>query len=285
MKKLKHAGAALLYIAIYFALQTVVVSIYGFFAVAGEIYKTMLVRDVDFSEIADIINKSVRENAVLLTVITNILFVLTVFIIFKVRKKNFFREVGFLRPDPKFILPVMALGASLNVIISVVFSAIPFPESWWDAYNQASVSMDEMNALTVVAAVVIGPLTEEILFRGLLFTRVSRGFGVTVGIFASALVFAVLHGTIIWGLYTFLFGLLLAFVFVRSRSIVFPILLHFSFNLAGVLLSDGIPLVFIVISFIVFVAAAADFIIVSGKNRLRPADAPDNTDGEEKKDE
>lgn len=288
MKKLKHAGAALLYLAIYFAIQTVVVSIYGSVAVAGKIYDMMLVRDIDFSEITEILYKAVNENAVILTVITNILLVLTVFIIFKVRKKNFFSEVGFTKPDPKFILPVMAIGASLNVIISVVFSAIPFPESWWEAYYQATVSMDEMNALTVVAAVLIGPLTEEILFRGLVFTRVSRGFGVTVGILASAIVFGVLHGTMIWGLYTFLFGLILAFVFVRSRSIVFPILLHLSFNLAGVLLSDGMPTVFVVISFIVFFAAAADFLIVSGKNGVRRAeasDAPEKSDGEEKKDE
>lgn len=265
MKKLKHIGAALLYIAIYFVVQTIVVTAFEFFALMEQSYEMILKGEIDYTALYDMILKSVTENSVILTVISNVVFVATVIIIFVVRKKNFFREVGLMKPDPRYILPVAALGASMNVLIAVALSIIPFPQSWWDAYNAASAPLDQTNALTIVAAVIVAPLTEELLFRGLVFTRVSRAFGVYFGMVASSLIFGFMHGTAIWFIYTALFGLVITFVFVRSRSLVYPILFHLSFNLTSFIFSDSISIYVMIVSAVIFVAALILIISMSNK--------------------
>lgn len=265
MKKLKNIGEALLYIVIYFAVQTIVVTAFAFFAVMEQTYDMMLKGELDYTALYDLILKSVTENSVLLTVISNAVFVLTVLLIFVIRKKNFFREIGLMKPDPRYILPVIALGASMNVLINIILSIAPFPQSWWDEYNAASAPLDQTSALTIVAAVIVAPLTEELLFRGLVFTRTSRALGVYVGMVASSLIFGFMHGTAIWFIYTALFGLVLAFVFYRSRSLVYPILLHLSFNLTSFLYSDSIPIYVIILAVVIFLAAGALFISMSGK--------------------
>lgn len=265
MKKLKNIGAALLYVAIYFLVQTIVVTAFEVVAVSGQMYDVMMRGEFDYAAIYEAVEKSITENAILLTVISNVVFVLTIVLIFAVRKKNFFREVGLLKPDPRYILPVIALGVSINVIISVVISIIPFPQSWLDAYNAASSSLEQTNALTIIAAVIVAPLTEELLLRGLVFTRISRSLGVYVGMVASSLIFGLMHGTAIWFIYTAIFGLILAFVFYRSRSLVYPILLHLSFNLTSFLLTGDIPVYVIVLSIAVFAAAMVIFVMMSNK--------------------
>lgn len=272
MKKLKNIGEALLYIVIYFAVQTIVVTAFAFFAVMEQTYEMMLKGELDYTALYDLILKSVTENSVLLTVISNAVFVLTVLLIFVIRKKNFFREIGLMKPDPRYILPVIALGASMNVLINIILSIAPFPQSWWDEYNAASAPLDQTNALTVVAAVIVAPLTEELLFRGLVFTRVSRAFGVYVGMVASSFIFGSMHGTAIWFIYTALFGLILAFVFVRSRSLFYPILLHLSFNLTSFFFTDGIPVYVVILSAVIFVAAAVLFVSMSNR-KIRAEEA------------
>ena len=289
MKKIKNLGAALLYIAIFIAEQFAVVTVFELGVVLSKLGDIRAAGGAGFDLVADAVTKSVNENVVLLTIISDVLFVLTVFLIFSIRKKSFFKEVGFLKADPRFILPVIALGASFNIISWFVCTSLPFPDSWWEVYNETA-SYDLTDTATIIAAVIIGPIAEELLVRGLVFTRVSRGFGVYVGAVVSSVIFGLMHGTIIWILYTTFVGLLLSFVFVRSRSLIYPMLCHLSFNLISVFLPNEIPIAWIVVSFVVCAASVACLIFFSRKTAPSPvkASAPaqngTDTDGEKKDD-
>ena len=48
--------------------------------------------------------------------------------------------------------------------------------------------------IVMVFAVILGPIYEELLFRGFLFPLLAKSFGATAGILLSALPFALLHG-------------------------------------------------------------------------------------------
>ena len=48
--------------------------------------------------------------------------------------------------------------------------------------------------IVMVFAVVLGPIYEELFFRGFLFPLLAKTFGAAAGIFLSALPFALLHG-------------------------------------------------------------------------------------------
>jgi membrane protease YdiL (CAAX protease family) len=97
-------------------------------------------------------------------------------------------------------------------------------------------------ALFVVGAVVMAPLVEELLYRGLLLRALLRRMGPGPAVFISALVFSAVHFLggdadalqflpAIAGL-----GLVLGVVAVRSGSLSLPILIHAGFNLTTTLL-------------------------------------------------
>ena len=80
--------------------------------------------------------------------------------------------------------------------------------------------------LAVLALVVVGPLAEEVYFRGFMFAGLARKWGVPAGAVGSALVFAVLHGEVALLAPAFASGLLFAWVYRTSGSLWPSVLAH-----------------------------------------------------------
>jgi membrane protease YdiL (CAAX protease family) len=78
-----------------------------------------------------------------------------------------------------------------------------------------------------VTLVIITPISEEILFRGLMYTPLYRKFGRHAAIVLTSLVFAHVH---FYGLIpsvgVFIFGLVLVWLYDKTGSLVPPIILH-----------------------------------------------------------
>ncbi|GAB5541425.1 MAG: hypothetical protein SangKO_011850 [Sandaracinaceae bacterium] len=93
-------------------------------------------------------------------------------------------------------------------------------------------------ALLFGAAVVLAPVAEELLFRGLVFPHLSRFFSPWGAIVGSAVLFGMLHvahGFMLVGPLTL--GLVLGWARWRSGSVGVPILLHATFNGTATLLA------------------------------------------------
>lgn len=256
MRVFKNYGAAFLYFAAYFAVQVIV--ILGFFAY----YATGIMNAgiTDYVSITNLMKMKAENDTMLITAVSNLLYVLLVFLFFLVRKKSFFREIGVAKLSLRTVVASLSIGAALNILVSFVMNFIPFPEKWWDAYVESSSSLSEdVTALTVFLAVVAAPIAEEILFRGLIFTRMARGSNLYIAAFISSLVFGVVHGTIIWTIYTFVVGVVLVWLFVKTRSLVAPMLVHFAFNGVSFLFTD-INIVMIILS-VSITMISVDYII------------------------
>lgn len=81
---------------------------------------------------------------------------------------------------------------------------------------------------------------EETMYRGYLLTGLSKAWGKPVGLFTMAILFALPHMLVAgaeethWGLFTVLLtlpGLMLGWVYLRTRSLWLPIGIHFTWNL------------------------------------------------------
>ena len=79
---------------------------------------------------------------------------------------------------------------------------------------------------------VISPLAEEILFRGIVYRKCRRYLGVLPGILLSSLLFAILHGNLVQGVYAFLMGMLMSGVYERYQNFFAPLLFHATANIA-----------------------------------------------------
>ncbi len=79
---------------------------------------------------------------------------------------------------------------------------------------------------------ILAPIFEELLFRRFLIRRL-RHLGDKTAIFISAMMFALMHGNIEQLVYTFLLGLLLGFIYVKTDSLLSTVILHGLINFFG----------------------------------------------------
>jgi membrane protease YdiL (CAAX protease family) len=86
-----------------------------------------------------------------------------------------------------------------------------------------------------LAAVLVAPLCEELLFRGYLYPVAKKFTGPWLAACSSALFFAAAHGNLSALLPLFLFGLLLVWIYEKTGSLWAPIAVHFCFNSATVI--------------------------------------------------
>lgn len=83
---------------------------------------------------------------------------------------------------------------------------------------------------------VLGPFSEEFVFRGVVFNSYRKD-GNTIGaILLSALVFSFMHMNFNQAGYAFVIGVALAFAMVATRSILAPMIMHFMINAQSVVL-------------------------------------------------
>lgn len=119
--------------------------------------------------------------------------------------------------------------------------------------------------LNIIAISIIPALSEEFAFRGIILSRL-RKYGDGFAVFISALLFGLLHGNIVQIPFAFIVGLGLAFVTIKTSSIVPAIITHFLNNLSSVIISiieenklmneeiaDGFYYMFLIIVFILAV--------------------------------
>lgn len=85
-------------------------------------------------------------------------------------------------------------------------------------------------------ASIAAPWFEEVLFRGFLLPSLTRYFSLWGAIIASGLLFAVAHLNVSEILPLFVLGIVLGFVYTRSRNLWAPMLLHSLWN-SGTLIS------------------------------------------------
>ncbi len=75
----------------------------------------------------------------------------------------------------------------------------------------------------MLLTVVVAPFVEELFFRGFLLQRWARRWGTATGVVASSALFAVLHGE--W-LGHFVFGVVMALLYLETRRLWMPMLAH-----------------------------------------------------------
>jgi membrane protease YdiL (CAAX protease family) len=140
---------------------------------------------------------------------------------------------------------LLVLGAATFFALSLLENWLPMPKDTpfghlFDGPRDAY--------LLATLAVSIGPLMEELFFRGFLYSVVARRWGVRWGIFLAALPFALLHLRqygYAWGvvLVIFLVGVVCGVVRAVTRSVGASFLVHAGYNgsqmLIAIVLTHG----------------------------------------------
>lgn len=140
------------------------------------------------------------------------------------------------------VVLTIVLAASSSVGLNILLAVTGFVQT--SAVYQ-DVARQQYGVIFGIGAVLFGlisPITEEIVFRGLVFNRMRRYYPTMVAIVMSGVLFGVYHGNLVQGVYGGCMGILLAYTYERMRSFLVPCLFHATANLIVYLLAQNVEL-------------------------------------------
>lgn len=114
----------------------------------------------------------------------------------------------------------------VNLLLDLVTVLVPGFNANQAQNNGIITTAHQAPNLALFALVVVPPILEETLFRGLIFESLSKKWGVVWGAIASSALFGLAHMQANIGVYTFALGLVLCFLYVRMKSIIPGMFLH-----------------------------------------------------------
>jgi membrane protease YdiL (CAAX protease family) len=141
-------------------------------------------------------------------------------------------HLGKVRPG-KAIWAAVAAGAALlptSMLADLSARIHPIPDSWID-FTLEHLPRSSGAALgAAVSVVLIAPLAEELLFRGIIHRLARRMWGPTAATLLSSLIFGLAHGEP-WYLFGLIaLGILLAYIYEMTRSVTLCFVTHAAHN-------------------------------------------------------
>lgn len=133
----------------------------------------------------------------------------------------------FTRFSKSLIVPLLVGAFGLSLLLTEVAGWIPIPESIEEIFREIMSGHPLAKFLSIV---VLAPVAEEMLFRGLIFREFARRYSTRHAIWGSAGLFALFHLNPWQAIVAFPIGVLAAWLVLRTGSIIPGILLHAVLN-------------------------------------------------------
>lgn len=128
---------------------------------------------------------------------------------------------------------VFAIGAHFFCSYMATGIAVISPK-WYEEYTRmldnAGLNVGEIGLFNGIYAVILGPIVEELTFRGLTFRYARIALPLAGANVVQALLFAALHGNMLQACYAFVFALMLGYICYKYNNLVVTIIIHILFN-------------------------------------------------------
>jgi membrane protease YdiL (CAAX protease family) len=132
---------------------------------------------------------------------------------------------------------IQFLTSYLIAILSVIFP------SWLEEYMELMETSglgDTMAPMMLTYAIIVGPIAEELIFRGVTLRSFRRIFPFWLANLCQAVMFGVYHMNWLQGVYAGALGLILGFVCEKGGSIYLSMFLHILYNFWGTIVTPAL---------------------------------------------
>ena len=128
------------------------------------------------------------------------------------------------------VIPFSFIGMMVcNFLATFALNALP--DSFTKSYDSAAAAIYSGDKVSMVIAVaIVGPILEELLFRGVVYNRIKDMFNPVVAIISSAIIFGIFHMNWVQGIYASTLGILLAYLYYKYKTIYASIIMHMTCN-------------------------------------------------------
>lgn len=236
---LKQSGKALCYFGAFFGSQII-------FSIILILYHSVML-GVEFAQkgempdnntLNELLLERVYGDSGLLVILAAVLTIFALWLFFFVRKKKLTVEAEIVPFDKKLWVPVIGMGIGMALFFNGGMSLLPIPEDVLASYTESSAGLFEQPfLLALISNAIAAPLVEEIVFRGLMNTRMRKAMPTVVVVLITSVVFGLMHGHILWASYAAVMGILFAIVAIKCNSTLASIIVHLLVNLIGTLFS------------------------------------------------
>ena len=131
---------------------------------------------------------------------------------------------------------VLYVGNLIGTILMVVVGGI---KGEFIVNDMQELIMSMKPWTTMVSAVIVAPIMEELVFRKFLLDRIA-GFGHWTAMAVSGLVFGIVHGNFYQFFYAFGLGMIFAYIYLHTGKITYTIGFHMLINFWGSMLPLGL---------------------------------------------
>lgn len=170
------------------------------------------------------------RDALLISAAFEIFFVAVAIWYAVIRGGGSFSSLGFVRPKNRhpIVLAVVAWLIGLGLVATWAFLV---ERMGWEAFEPSQKARELIGTgtdlwLAFAVVAVVAPFSEEVFFRGFAYAGLRRSVGMFLGVVLSAAIFGIFHVDPAVFVPTFIFGIVLAWVYIQTGSIWPPMLAH-----------------------------------------------------------
>lgn len=170
------------------------------------------------------------------------------------RKDQKLDGIRYTKIEPVYYVFPIILGLTSSLVgnnlifFSGAMQNMPEVQAMADSLYKGNIGIE------LVGLGIITPVCEELIFRGMMYKRMRKVMPALRAAVMISLFFAMFHVNLIQGLYAFLTGMLICYVYERYQNFLAPVLFHVAANLLSVIGTETEVLGFIYSGKVVFFA-------------------------------
>ena len=233
IKRLKGILFALMYVAVYYGVSWLVYNIYYIW--------NFLSGKLSITEI----EQGARDGAYALTVIASILCLWIYMLIGKLKKEPLPQRIGNYHAPPIIYIMATSLAVGCRFLVVVYYSLSQKIELLQKSIEKAeAISPDVGNESQILVAlfsiIIIAPIFEEILFRGIVMGNLMKIMRPWAAITLQAIIFGAAHGVLFQSIFACAIGIILGIVYYCTQNIKVAVACHAVFNFSTILMQSDL---------------------------------------------
>jgi len=147
--------------------------------------------------------------------------------------RDWIRKIAFRAPHFEHVVLVVLLALPV-LVFSGMLEGLLMKWVHDNSRTELEVFLESMRswpAFILIMGIAVGPaISEELFCRGFLGHGLVSRYGTAIGITLTSIFFGAIHMNLVQGIFAALIGVVLHLVYIASRSILVPMLLHFINN-------------------------------------------------------
>lgn len=232
MNKVRVLGESVLLVVMTIIIQVMM-------TIFSSIYFTFKLRNSQDTVNQKDLVKLITENNLIIILIGWIVTLLIIYIVMLLSKQNMIKMI---KLDNKIsllhigicIISAMGLNMAINGLISMSQITNLFPE--YEEVISGIINHDFY--LTLLCVGILIPISEEILYRGILLNKLRNGFTISIAIIIQGILFGISHMNFIQGIYAFIIGAFFGYIVIWTGSLLSSIIMHIVVNSMSVIISN-----------------------------------------------